>query len=356
MLPKILLLAKKMISIESTADNPKALEKILELSLSNVKEFTIERFECNGVKSALIYNSNKRPRKFKIILNGHLDVIPGKDYQYKPQIKNNKLYGVGSMDMKANVACLMLAFKEVAKKVNYPLGLQLVTDEEVGGFNGTKYQIDQGVRSEFVIAGEPTNLNIAHQAKGILWAKISSYGKSAHGAYPWRGDNAIWKMKNFLDALAKKYPISKSEQWQTSLNLSRIETSNMSFNKIPDNCVVWLDVRYVHEESDSILNDVKEMLPKGFDLDVVAKEPAMYTDKNNQYVKMLQNIAQKIAKKEILLYGANGSSDVRHFTRVKCPGVEFGPVGSGIGSDEEWVDIFSLQKYNLILKEFLLTS
>src|SRR3989344_5998343 len=203
---QLLSLVKKFISIKSTADNPMALEKILELALSGLKNYKIERFEYKSVKSALVYNTHQKSKKFKVILNGHLDVIPGKEFQYLPKIKNDRLYGLGSMDMKANVACLISTFKEVANKVNYPLGLQLVTDEEVGGLNGTKHQVDKGVRANFVIAGETTNLRIAHQAKGILWAKISTKGKTAHGAYPWKGINSIWKMNQFLTILRKKFP------------------------------------------------------------------------------------------------------------------------------------------------------
>ena len=55
MLEKIILLSKKFISIKSISENPKSLEEILELALSNLKEFTIERFEKNGVKSVLVY-------------------------------------------------------------------------------------------------------------------------------------------------------------------------------------------------------------------------------------------------------------------------------------------------------------
>lgn len=355
MLNKILPLAQKMIPIKSTSDNPVALEKVLDLALSRVKEYTIEKFENNGVKSALIYHSKNRPKKFKVILNGHLDVVPGKEFQYHPKIKRGRLYGVGSMDMKANAACLVLVFKEVAKMVNYPLGLQLVTDEEIGGFNGTKYQVDKGVRADFVIAGEPTNLNIVNKTKGILWLKISFKGKSAHGAYPWRGKNAIWGMNSFLNILQKKYPVPEQEQWITTINLSNIETNNKSFNKIPDDCTVWLDIRYVAEERDTIVKNIKMLLAKGFIMQTIIKEPAICLDENNQYIKKLQGVAEQITKKKPRLYGAQGSSDARHFVRVNCNGVEFGPVGGGIGSDREWVDIRSLEKYYLILRGFLLS-
>jgi succinyl-diaminopimelate desuccinylase len=330
------------------------LEEVLELALSNLGGYTIERFERNSVKSALIYNVKKRPPKFKIILNAHLDVIPGKEHQYLPKIKGNRIYGVGSMDMKANAACLISVFKELADKVSFPLGLQLVTDEEIGGFDGTKYQIEKGVRTEFIIAGEPTNLDIVHKTKGILQIKISTKGKTAHGAYPWRGENAIGKMNKFLSVLQKKYPVPDHEIWATTVNVSRIETTNRAFNKVPDDCVVWLDARFVPEDAGAIKKSIQQLLPKGFTLDVVAQETALFTDENNEFIKLLRKVTRHIVGKDIRLREAHGSSDARHFTRVNCPGIEFGPIGGGIGSDYEWVDIPSLEKYYQILKSFLL--
>ncbi len=348
MLNNIVSLTKKLVSIKSP-------EKSLELALSHLKGYTIERFENNGVKSALIYDPKTRPKKFKIILNGHLDVIPGKDNQYIPQIKGRKLYGVGSMDMKASIACLIMVFREVAEKIDYPLGIQLVTDEEVGGFNGTKYQIEKGVRANFVVAGEPTNFDIVNKAKGILQAKISAHGQTAHGAYPWKGENAIWKMNEFLEALKKRFPIPSAEQWITTVNLSKIETSNQSFNKIPDDCVISLDVRYISEESETIVHTIKQLLPKGFKLEIICKEPVLNTDDGNQYIKTLENIGKQITKKRVILRSAHGSSDTRHFAHVNCPGIEFGPIGGGIGSDDEYVDMPSLETYYHILIKFLLT-
>lgn len=355
MLQTIISLTKKFISISSTPTNTKALREVLDLALSHLEGYTIEQFDRNGVKSALIYNREKRPKKFKIILNGHLDIIPGKDHQYIPKTRGNRLYGVGSMDMKANAACLIMAFREVANKVSFPLALQLVTDEEIGGFDGVKYQIEEGVRSDFIIAGEPTNFDIVHKAKGVLQIKVSAKGKAAHGAYPWKGENAIWKMNKFLNTLQKKYSVSDHEIWATTVNISKIETTNQSFNKIPDDCTAWLDIRFIPEEAKTIKKNIHQLLPKEFTLNIVAHEPALLTDKNNEFINLLKKIIRHETGKTVRIRGAHGSSDVRHFTRVGCAGIEFGPIGEGIGSDYEWVDIPSLKKYYQILKKFLLT-
>jgi len=139
----------------------------------------------------LVYFQKTRPNNFKIILNAHLDVVSGRKEQYKPYEKDGKLFGRGAIDMKGAAAVEILVFKEIAKKVSYPLALQLVTDEEIGGFCGTKYQIEKGVRADFVIAGEPTDFGVNNKAKGIIWLKIKTKGKAAHGAYPWRGKKCL---------------------------------------------------------------------------------------------------------------------------------------------------------------------
>lgn len=350
---RVSILAQKLISIKSTAENKRALDQALLFALSNLKGYQVERFHNKGVESVLIYNTQKKPKKFKILLNGHLDVVPGKEYQYEPKIKGDRLYGVGSMDMKASVACLIMVFDELANKVKYPLGLQLVTDEEIGGFNGTKYQIDKGIKADFVIAGESTSLNIVNKAKGIIWAKISSKGKTAHGAYPWKGVNAIWQMNKFLNLLEKSYPIPSKEIWKTTVNLSRIETTNQALNKIPDDCTVWLDIRYIPEDSDNIIDSLKKMMPAQFKLEIITKEPPLFVKDDNHYLKILKKQGELVTNKKVVLYGAQGTSDARHFTKVNIDGIEFGPTGGNIGADNEWVSIKSLEQYCQILKNFL---
>ncbi len=353
MIDNILKVTKQLVRIPSRPDNSEALSKALELTLSHLQEYTIERFEHNGVKSALVYNTPQRPETFSIILNGHLDVIPGKEKQYIPKVIGDRLYGVGTMDMKASLATMVMVFNEVARIVSYPLALQIVTDEEVGGFDGTKYQIDQGVRSDFVIAGESTNFDIVNRTKGIAWVRVTTRGQSAHGAYPWKGQNAIWKMHSFLSAVQQRYPTPTQEVWATTVNVSNIKTSNQAFNKIPDECSVELDIRFLPEESDDVLLRIQSLLPADASLEVIAKEPALYTDDHDQTMQTLRHIGASILERSVRLRGAQGSSDARHYARVNGPGIEFGPIGGGIGSDDEWVDISSLEVFFHILKTFL---
>lgn len=355
-LENILNTTKKLISIKTNPENFKELEKALEIVKSILKEYTIEEFSYKNYKSLLIHNQKKGHRKFKLILNGHLDVIPSNAKKYETKIIGNKLYGIGSMDMKANLTSMIYAFKDFAKTISEPIAVQIVTDEEIGGFYGTKYQIEQGVQSEFVICTEATNFNIVNKAKGIIWAKISVRGISAHGAYPWLGKNALIEAYKIIKKILKKYPIPKTKQkniWITSVNLAKIETNNNSFNKIPSEATIWLDIRYIPEDKEKVINEIKNILRKEQKLEILVNEPFLNVNEKNKYIQKILEITKKITNQEPTTYGAMGSSDARHYTQINSSAIEFGPIGGNIGSEEEWVDINSLENFYLICSKLI---
>lgn len=350
----ILDLAKQLISIPSEKNNSEALQKSLEVTKNILQGFTTHEFESNGVKSLLFSNADTNTKHFKIILNAHLDVVPGEKDQYTPDVDGNKLIGRGSYDMKSAAAALILTFKEIANKVTYPIALQIVTDEEVGGFNGTKYQIKQGIRGDFVIAGENTDLLINNESKGIIWLTLTTQGKSAHGAYPWLGDNAIWKMKKNLDILEKQYPVPTKESWETTINLATISTNNETFNKVPDECKAGFDIRYIPQEEHTVVDKITSSIVKGTQHAVAVKEPAHFTDPENPYIQSLLKSIKEITNKDGVLIKKHGGSDIRFYNSIGCKGITFGPIGEGHHSDYEWVDIISLINYAKILQHFLL--
>ncbi|MEM1312184.1 MAG: M20/M25/M40 family metallo-hydrolase [Patescibacteria group bacterium] len=350
----IIPLTKKLISIKTDPQNKSQLDEALNMIISELGDFTVEIFERNGSRSILAYYGKTRPQNFKVILNGHLDVIPGKSWQYEARIEGDKMYGVGSMDMKTNDSVMLAVFKDLAPSLDFPLGLQIVTDEEIGGFDGTKYQIEQGVKSDFTIAGEATNFNVVNRARGIILAKIISTGKTAHGAYPWRGENAVEKLISFLSKLKKEIPNPASEEWKTSLNIANIEVPNKSFNKIPDLANCLIDIRYIPEESSSILERLTKLASDNHvELKIVANESVLYLDERDYFIEKIQSASKEILNKNSICYGAFGTSDARFFTQFGMKGVEFGLIGGGIGTDQEWVSLQSAEDFYNILTKFL---
>lgn len=350
---EIIKVTEDLIRLKTDPDKHTELSKALDYVRTILKDFTIEEFESNGSNSILVYNTQFRPEKFDLLINCHLDVIPGKEYQYHPRVEGDKLYGVGAMDMKGNLAAAMLAFKDTSIGVDKSIAIQFVTDEEIGGFDGTKYQIQQGVNANFVIATEPTNFDIVNEAKGILQLEIKHLGETAHGAYTWQGINSVVKLNQLINKILEKYPLPNEAHGKTTVNVASFNCSNNSFNKVPDLASIKLDIRFEPNEYDNILSEFLALIGADFEVITHAFEPPLQVSSSNTYLQLLKTVTEDQLGKEIRFYRANGSSDSRHFTTINTPGVEFGPIGKGIGCDNEWVSISSLVDYYKIISEFI---
>lgn len=355
MLSDILSLTKRLMIIKSVKDNPHALHEVLNSAKNELVGFTTEIFEKDGVPSLLAYVGPKRPDRFKLILNAHLDVVPASENYYTPQEKHGRLYGRGTSDMKAAAAVEIILFKQLAHTLTYPIGLQLVTDEEVGGFKGVKYQIEQKVLADFVLAGEPTDLGINNKAKGIIWANVRTTGTAAHGAYPWNGVNAISKMYKIISQIEREFPVPDKETWKTTVNIAKIETSNDTYNKVPDDCILKLDIRYIPEDTDTIKSQIDNLVKGCGEIEYVLIEPAQFTNEKDRFVQSLKKSIKSITGQEAEIIVKHGGADIRHYNKVGCEGVTFGPVGAGLHTDNEWIDINGLQQYYNILKDFLIS-
>jgi succinyl-diaminopimelate desuccinylase len=110
---KVIEQTKQLMQIQSTSDRPDELQRAVNFVADIVaqhKNITIERFERNGKHSFLAYKKGVRPEKFDVLLNGHVDVVPGKPAMFKPVEKNGRLYGRGALDMKGTVLALTDVF------------------------------------------------------------------------------------------------------------------------------------------------------------------------------------------------------------------------------------------------------
>lgn len=350
----ILSLAKKFISVQSVSGDKPQLKKIIEITRNELEGFNAEEFESNGIPSLLFSNHDLQNKHFKIILNAHLDVVSGNAEQYSPDVKNGRLYGRGAYDMKATAAVMIYIFKEIAKSLDYPLGLQITVDEEIGGVNGTKYQLENGVRANFAITGEGTNFRIINEAKARMILKILANGKNSHSAYPWLGDNAIMKIQKAVTQIAKEYPQSNSEWNGTTVAITSIGTNNLIYNKIPDHCEAILDARVIADEKKTMLDNLKKIVNSDIQLKLIADSEPHHTNPDSMYIEKLRFVINSVLGHKSVLSRAHGESDARFFTSIGCEGVEFGPIGGNHHADEEWVDLKSLEEYYTILKGFII--
>jgi succinyl-diaminopimelate desuccinylase len=343
----------------STADRPEELAKALELVIDFVGPgFTVERFSSGGKPSALLYVGAERPH-FDVIFNGHLDVVPAPAGLFTPRIEGDRLYARGAHDMKVSALVLAQVFREQAARRPGPLGLQLVTDEEVGGRHGTKYQLDQGVRGDFVIIGEQSGLEIVADSKGIATVILRAAGVSGHGAYPWLGDNALVKLLASIERVLAAYPIPTEEAWRTTVNVAVIQTPNHAFNLIPDFAEAWLDVRFPSEDTELTGRsqaEVAEIFARfcepGVTVVVDRADPPHHADRGRPEIARLQEAARRHGYQADLLR-KHGSADGRYYYQLGIDAIIFGIGGSGLHSAEEYADIASIEPYYHALTEFL---
>ncbi len=357
--------AKQLIAIPSTADKPQELVNAIALVrgiVSAVPGVTIEEFEDNGKPSFLAYMSKQRPESFKVLLNGHVDVVAARPEQFSPYIDGDRLYGRGALDMKTTALALADTFCRTAPHVSYPLGLQIVSDEEVGGANGTLHQIKQGVKAGFVIAGEFTPPSaICNESRGICWLRVDFEGLAAHGAYLWNGRNALLDAQKFVSKLLGCYPIPQNEGWATTVNVASLNTTNSTINRVPDNATLLLDIRYV--PGDAVFASEKSMLAfmRKISSSTQAKskftvlefEPSHYADPKNRLAKKLADSLHEVTGRPIGFIRKQGAADVRYYSAQGSTAVVFGLSGEGLHGDNEFVEVSSIKPYQKALDSFL---
>ena len=186
-----------------------------------------------------------------LLLHGHLDVVPGRQEQFIPRIEGDRLYGRGAYDMKGALACLLLALADLRSQDQVRVRLGIVPDEESEEETdrGGDRLVEAGFVGDFAITGEPTDLNVGVAAKGVLAMRLLVSGRAAHGATPWLGENAILRAYEvFREVESLPFAGQSSELFdRPSINLGRILGGD-ALNKVPDSCVIDVDVRYLPEQ------------------------------------------------------------------------------------------------------------
>ena len=290
-----------------------------------------------------------------VIFHGHLDVVPGRPEQFVPRIDGERLFGRGAYDMKGGLASMMVATRDLADQDAVRVHLVIVSDEESDEITqrGSDYLVEQGYTGDFAITGEPTDLHIGVQAKGVLAMRIEVSGKSAHGSTPWLGDNAVLKAVDvFRKIETLPFARESSELFdRPSINLGRIMGGD-ALNKVPDACAMDVDVRYLPgQDPEAILAQVEAME----DVEVVrtfTRVPAIVS-RTNPFVRALSAAVARSVEGEVMSVGRDGASDAVSFLEAGIPAVEFGPHGGGHHGPDEWVSVSSLERYRRALGEFV---
>jgi succinyl-diaminopimelate desuccinylase len=292
-----------------------------------------------------------------IVLHGHLDVVPGRPEQFTPRVDGDRLYGRGAYDMKGGLAAMMCAIHDLADEERVRVHFACVSDEESEEVEarGSDYLVQQGYAGDFAITGEPTDMHIGIQAKGVLAMRIEVTGTAAHGSTPWVGDNAVLKAVDvFRQIEVLPFARESSDLFdRPSINLGRIVGGD-ALNKVPDLCAIDVDVRYLPGQDPEAIRAAVDALPGATVVKVFHRQPAI-VERDDPFVQALGEAISRVAPPlaERLGVGRDGASDAISFIEAGVPAVECGPVGDGHHGPEEWVSIRSLGDYRRTLVEFV---
>jgi len=275
------LIAFKTISGEDNNSLINYCDKILKkLGATSFKTFDDEKKRANLFATI---KSKKPNGKKPIILSGHTDVVPvSKSWStdpFKATVKDDKLFGRGSCDMKGFIACTLAYAPIYAKEnLNRDIHFSFTFDEETacqGAPLLIKELKNRGINDGICIVGEPTNMKIIDAHKGCYEYTTYFEGLAGHGSAPEKGVNAVEYANRYISKLMDLREILKSKVPKnsvfdppyTTIGIGGI-SGGIARNVIADKCRVDWEMRPVIKEDGEFVNNElnefvnKELLPE----------------------------------------------------------------------------------------------
>ena len=188
-----------------------------------------------------------------LVLTGHFDTVPlgarhWVEDPFSGTIKEGKIHGRGSSDMKGGLAAMICAAVQAFREAVPPGGIRLIfTAGEETGCHGAKHLADTCCdvgRASAIIVGEPTSNIPAIGHKGALYLNVSASGKTAHSSMPNLGDNAIYKVARAIGQIEKfrfNVEYDTLHGWPT-INVGMV-SGGKNLNSVPDSATFTIDIR-----------------------------------------------------------------------------------------------------------------
>ena len=360
---RLLSIARDLILIQSTDSKPEERRRAFQFFLNHlqgIEAVSIQRFESDGYESLLaLPRGVEHP---EILLCGHLDVVEHpSEAAYVSTIKNGRLYGPGAGDMKGALAILLELFlKWHHRHPGISLGLAITSDEEIGGMHGLRFLVDEcALRAGIAIVPDGGSLNeITSEEKGILHQRVRCLGHAGHAARPWLSTNALQNLITKLDRLREHFDAKQPNQqteddhWTPTCSITCLHTPNESVNRIPDLAEASIDIRFPppHTEA-SIQAEVEQVLKPNAALELETLISAAPTQLDPDPIFF--ELTEKVTGGPVFTMRAAGGSDARFLSRVGIPVILSRPIVGDLHSDQEWIDIQSMESYFKICDQYI---
>ena len=231
-----------------------------------------------------------------VVFTGHFDTVPlgVREWSVHPfdgEVKDGRLYGRGSSDMKGGLAAMVIAAVLSFEKRTPEGGVRLVlTAGEELGCHGAKQLVETAKslgRARGIIVGEPTSNLPAIGHKGGLYLNLTTSGKTAHSSMPHLGDNAIYKAARAILKM-EKFDFEADEDpllgWPT-INVGKV-FGGLNLNSVPDSAGFTIDARTTAKvDHQKLLSKLKTVLGDEVSLETLVDLKAVTSNENDPFVQ-----------------------------------------------------------------------
>ena len=303
-----------------------------------------------------------------LMLNGHIDVVGVEGMTHAPWdpvVREGRIYGRGSSDMKAGVAAMCAAAARAAAASGGALDGEIiitaVVDEEYSSL-GTRALVTEGVRADAAIVTEPTGLRIMPAHKGFVWVDVLVHGRAAHGS---RWDVGVDAIRNAglllaaLDALDAELLPSREHALlgRPSLHASTIE-GGIGLSTYPDKCRFTIERRTIPGETTAaVMAEIEEAFTgvrarrPSLDANVsmIFEQPPSDVSTEAPIVRALDG-ALRACGEEVNIMGMSAWTDAAILNEAGIPAICFGPGDIGLAhAAEEYVRVEEIERATLVL-------
>ncbi len=337
---------RDLVAIPTVSDNYEARHEAIEYIDQFLRShgMIVKRHEWNGVESL---TATTRPTKAPILfLTGHIDVVPASAGLFKLRKDTDRYYGRGVLDMKGAVAAFLGAVRELHQSGQlhtYDFGVMVVSDEEVGGFDGAAKLADEGyVPQVMVLPDGGANWNIERFAKGIWHLTVEARGKSAHGSRPWEGKNAIETIMAAIHDIRALFPSDMSIETST-INVGMIQGGE-AINQIPGSATASFDMRFASlADQERITAKVSDIIERYSLTRVTELEtPPVVSDPHHPYLQAYADCTESVTGRKPEWIISNAGNDGRFFVTKGVQCIVAYPEGGNHHGAKEYISVKSL--------------
>ena len=300
----------------------------------------------------------------RILLAPHLDTVNAPDEQFNPSRRNGRLFGRGACDTKGSVAAMFTALCDFARSRRPLAQTELVfaglVDEE-NGQAGSRALAASGFKADLAIVGEPTRLQAVTAHKGSMWLQLETRGKSAHGATPELGRNAVRAMARVIELLEGKYAAQLRRPRHPLLGCATVSVGVIAggtqANIVPDHCTILVDRRTLPGETEKgVAGEIGSLLRKhNLRATLINGKlaPCLPLETNPQ-LPLIAQFFRSIGQSKPV--GVHYFCDASVLSHGGIPSIAFGPGDiAQAHTADEWISLESLARARRKLTQFFET-